>query len=72
MLTSEPNNTAELFRMLDRRIARQENKDRQDATITVTRSVVDTSVSSDTVSATTDSANDGFAIGQDRVGRETL
>lgn len=72
MLNDRPSNTAEMFRMLDRRVTRLETKDRTDAQVRITRQITDTEISSDTVSATTEPVDAGFIIGQDNVGRGFL
>lgn len=72
MLTDRPSNTAEMFRMLDRRVSRLENKDRSDATVRLARSVSDTELSTASVTATTEQADSGFIIGQDNIGRDFL
>lgn len=72
MLNDPASNTAELFKLLDRRVSRLEHRDRTGASVRVSRSISDTAQTSDNLTHTTSPAGAGFIIGTDSVGRGFL
>lgn len=70
MITSGPSNTADLLKLLERRVSRLESDREPEASINQLRSVEDTEMTADSVSATTDTTP-GFVWGESAWGYDS-